>query len=160
MSGHGCSLWSLYLHSPLVRPMANRSDARGPVSPGLPQDFNPAKYKTLRQFFGTTHEDIWKVLFKANETWPETTEDCGHDLAHPASSVSFPCFKAYPFLACSRRMSQLPYFAFLGLDKKGGADSVFGSAARGTSHPTFDEDASSGTLRGAREEGQEECQRD
>ena len=35
LSGHGCSLRSLYLHSPSVRPMVNRSDARGPLSPGL-----------------------------------------------------------------------------------------------------------------------------
>ena len=62
-------------------------------------EFNLAKHKTLRQFFGTTHEDIWKVLFKANETWPKTTEDRGHDLAHPASSVSFPLFQGV-FLTC------------------------------------------------------------
>ena len=48
-------------------------------------EFDPAEHQTLQQFFGTTHEDIWKVLFKANETWPKTTGDCGHDLAHPAS---------------------------------------------------------------------------
>ena len=36
-SGHECILWSSYLHSPSVRPMANRPDARGPLSPGLPQ---------------------------------------------------------------------------------------------------------------------------
>ena len=52
-------------------------------------EFDPAEHQTLQQFFGTTHEDIWKVLFKANETRPATTEDRGHDLAHPASPVSF-----------------------------------------------------------------------
>ena len=52
-------------------------------------EYNPAKHQTLLQFFGTTHEDIWKVLFKSSETWPDTTEDRGHDLAHPASPVSF-----------------------------------------------------------------------
>src|SRR3989337_1037946 len=36
-SGHGWSLRSSYLHSPSVRPMANRPDARGPLNPGLPQ---------------------------------------------------------------------------------------------------------------------------
>ena len=50
-------------------------------------EFDPAKHQTLQQFFGTTHEDIWKVLFKGNQTWPDTTEDCGHDLTHPASPV-------------------------------------------------------------------------
>ena len=52
-------------------------------------EFDPAKHHTLQQFFGTMNEDIWKVLFKANETWPASTKDRGHDLAHPASSVSF-----------------------------------------------------------------------
>ena len=37
-------------------------------------EFDPAEHKTLQRYFRTTHEDIWKVLFKANETWPETTE--------------------------------------------------------------------------------------
>ena len=51
-------------------------------------EFDPAKHQTLQQFFGTTHEDIWKVLFTGKETPPETTEDRGHALAHPASPVS------------------------------------------------------------------------
>ena len=42
-------------------------------------EFDPAKHQTLLQFFGTTHEDIWKVLFKSNESWPKMTEDRGHD---------------------------------------------------------------------------------
>ena len=49
-------------------------------------------------------------------------------------------------------MSELPYF--LELDKEGGADSMSGSAARGTSHPASDEDAGPGALPGAGEEGQ------
>jgi hypothetical protein len=56
----------------------------------------------LQQFFGTTHEDIWKVLFKAIEKWPETTEDRGHDLAHPASPVSFSCFQGVSFTCLLR----------------------------------------------------------
>ena len=36
-SGHWWSLRSSYLHCPSVRPMANRPDARGPLSPGFPQ---------------------------------------------------------------------------------------------------------------------------
>ena len=58
------------------------------------------------------------MLFKASETWPKTTEDHGHDLAHPTSSVSFPCFKVYPLLSYSRRMSKLPYLFFQGWTKK------------------------------------------
>ena len=62
-------------------------------------EFNPAKHQTPQQFFGTTHEDIWKVLFKANETWLATTKDRWHNLAHPANAVSFPYIKVYPLLA-------------------------------------------------------------
>ena len=77
-------------------------------------EFDPADHQTLQQFFRTTHKDIWKVLFKANETWPVTIEDHGHDLAHPTSAVSFPYFKVYPLLAYSRKMSKLPYLFFQG----------------------------------------------
>ena len=51
-------------------------------------EFDPAKHQTLLELFGTMHEDIWKVLFKANEVPPATDEDCGHDLTHPANPVS------------------------------------------------------------------------
>ena len=80
-------------------------------------EFDPDKHQTLIEFFGTTHGDIWKMLFEANETWPATTEDPGHDLAHPASSLSFSHFKVYPLLAYSRKMPKLSYF-FQGWTKK------------------------------------------
>ena len=38
-------------------------------------EFDPAKHQTLLELFDTTHRDIWKVLFKANEMSPPTTED-------------------------------------------------------------------------------------
>ena len=75
-------------------------------------EFDPAEHKTLQWFFGTTHEDIWKVLFKANETWPKTTEDRGHDLAHPASPLSHSHFKVYPLLAFSGKVPIPPYLFF------------------------------------------------
>ena len=52
-------------------------------------EFNPASPWTLQRFFGTTHEDIWKFLFKTQKSWPELTEDCGYDSAHPVTPVSF-----------------------------------------------------------------------
>ena len=73
-------------------------------------EYGPTKHQTLLHFFGTTHEDIWKVLFKANETWSVTTKDCGHDLAHPASALGIPSCK-------------------IGLDKEGGADQMSSSIA-------------------------------
>ena len=33
-------------------------------------EFNPERPQTLQRFFGTTHEEIWKLLFKAQKTWP------------------------------------------------------------------------------------------
>ena len=43
-------------------------------------EFDLAKHQTLLELFGMKHEDIWKVLFKANETPPPTTEDRGLSL--------------------------------------------------------------------------------
>ena len=55
-------------------------------------EFDPAKHQTLLEFFGTTHKDIWKVLFKPDKSWPDITEDRGHKLSRPASSVSLYMF--------------------------------------------------------------------
>ena len=54
-------------------------------------EFNPEGSWTLQRFFGMTHEDIWRLLFKAQKqkSWPETTDDIGLDCAHPATLVSF-----------------------------------------------------------------------
>ena len=54
-------------------------------------EFDPEKHQTLERLFGTTHEDVWKLLFKGNGMPPETTEDRGHALSHPASAVSISC---------------------------------------------------------------------
>ena len=51
-------------------------------------DFNPEGPRTLQRFFGMTHEEIWKLLFKAQKTWPEKTDDIGLDSAHLATPVS------------------------------------------------------------------------
>ena len=58
------------------------------------------------------------MLFKANETWPQTTEDRGYDLTHPASSVSFSYFKVYPSPVHSRKMPKFPYLSFQGWTEK------------------------------------------
>lgn len=52
-------------------------------------EFNPADPRTLQHFFGMKHEDIWKLLCKASESWPGMTEDLGLDCARPATPVSF-----------------------------------------------------------------------
>ena len=51
-------------------------------------EFDPAKHQTLRELFDTTHQDIWKVLFKAAEVPPPLTEDHGLSAKRPANSVS------------------------------------------------------------------------
>ena len=51
-------------------------------------EFDPAEHQTLRELFGMTHEDIWKVLFKADEIPPPTIEDCGLSSKRQANSVS------------------------------------------------------------------------
>ena len=52
-------------------------------------EFDPAKHQTLRELFGSSHKDIWKVLFKSGKSWPDSAEDRGCQLSRPASSVSF-----------------------------------------------------------------------
>ena len=51
-------------------------------------EFDPAEHHTLREFFDTTHEDIWKVLFKATEVPPPITEDRGLSTKRPANPVN------------------------------------------------------------------------
>ena len=58
-------------------------------------EYDPAKHQTLLELFSTTHEDIWKVLFKAGETPPPTIDDRGLSLKRQANSVSSFVFSRY-----------------------------------------------------------------
>ena len=58
-------------------------------------EYDPAKHQTLLELFGTTHEDIWKVLFKAGETPLPTSEDRGLSLKRQANLVSSFMFSRY-----------------------------------------------------------------
>ena len=51
-------------------------------------ELDSAKHQTLRELFNTTDKDVWKVLFKAAEVPPPTTEDRGLNTKRPANSVS------------------------------------------------------------------------
>ena len=51
-------------------------------------EFNPAKHQTLRELYDTTHEDIWRVLFKGAEMPPFLTEDRRLSAKRPANPVS------------------------------------------------------------------------
>ena len=76
-------------------------------------EYDPAKHQTLLELFGTTHEEIWKVLFKAGEMPPPTTEDCGLSLKRQANPVSsFNVFKVYPLIAYFEKKPKLSYPCF------------------------------------------------
>ncbi|VAH57858.1 unnamed protein product [Triticum turgidum subsp. durum] len=47
--------------------------------------FNPVGPRTLQRFFGTKHEDMWKLLFKTKKSCPEATEDLGYNSIHDAT---------------------------------------------------------------------------
>ena len=51
-------------------------------------EFKPEEPWTLQHFLGMTHEGIWKLLFKAQKSWPMETEDVGLNAANPASPIS------------------------------------------------------------------------
>ena len=40
-------------------------------------EFDSAKHQTLRELYDTTHEDVWRVLFKGAEVPPSLIEDRG-----------------------------------------------------------------------------------
>ncbi|XP_037409495.1 acyl transferase 9-like [Triticum dicoccoides] len=54
--------------------------------------FNPVGPRTLQRFFGTKHEDMWKLLFKTKKSCPEATEDLGYNSIHDATPITkFTC---------------------------------------------------------------------
>ena len=82
-------------------------------------EFDPAKHQILQHFFGVTHEGIWKVLFKANETWPKENEDRGYNLTHPASPISFFVFsRCILYLYTQGEFLSFPILFFQGWTKK------------------------------------------
>ena len=71
-------------------------------------EFDPAEHQTLRELFDTTHEDVWKVLFKAAEVPPPTSEDRRLGAKRPANPVRFLFCKMCLSPACSREESKPP----------------------------------------------------
>ena len=51
-------------------------------------EFDPAQQQTLSGLFDTTHEDVWKVLFKGAEAPAFATEDRGFSSQRLADEVS------------------------------------------------------------------------
>ena len=85
-------------------------------------EFNPAKHQTLLELFDTTHEDIWKVLFKTGELPPPMTEDHGLSVKRRANPVSSFMFASYIFYRhiCGRNLNLHANLSGLGNDS--GAD--------------------------------------
>ena len=52
-------------------------------------EFVPAEHQTLQELYGMTHKDAWKVLFKASEIPPPTSEDHGFHVTRLPHLVSF-----------------------------------------------------------------------
>ena len=93
-------------------------------------EFDPAKHQTLLEFFGTTHEDIWKVLFKPGKSWPDTAEDHGHKASRPASSVSLYMFsRCILYLYTLGKTPNISLTILPGLDEEGRADLLSRPAA-------------------------------
>ena len=110
-------------------------------------DFDLARHQTLRRFFGSSHEDIWKVLFKSSKSWPDSAEDRGYQLSRPASSVSLSDFSTR--MTQRKRLTHV-YSTPPELDEEGGVDPLSGPVARRPGHPTSDKDAGPGALQGAK----------
>ena len=51
-------------------------------------EFDPTEHQMLLELFGTTHKEIWKVLFKTGEVPPPLSEDWGLSASCLASLVS------------------------------------------------------------------------
>ena len=52
-------------------------------------EFVLAEHRTLQELYGMTHKDAWKVLFKACEIPPPTSEDRGLHATRLPSPLSF-----------------------------------------------------------------------
>ena len=124
-------------------------------------EFDPAKHQTLLELFGSSHKDIWKVLFKSGKSWPDTSEDRGYELSRPASLVSHCMLTIHMFYShILRKMLNVFPTTLLGLGEEGGADLLSGPAARRLGRPTSDEDAGPDALQGTEEEGRKGGQED
>ena len=82
-------------------------------------EFDPAKNQTLRELYGSSHKDIWKVLFESGKSWPDSAEDHGYQLSRPASSVGHClCLVIHIFYShIVRKMLNVLSTILLGLDE-------------------------------------------
>ena len=92
-------------------------------------EFDAAQHQTLQELFDTMHKDVWKVLFKASEVPPPTTEDRVLSAKRHANVVSILHFArcAFPQYICGRNLSHRTDLT--GLCGDSGADRLSGSVA-------------------------------
>ena len=82
------------------------------------------------------------MLFKSGNPCPDSAEDHGYQLSHPASSVTNSMLTIHMFyLHILRKMLNVFPTNFLGLGEEGGADLLSCPSTRRTGRPTSDEDA-------------------
>ena len=81
-------------------------------------EYDLAEHQTLRELYGSSHKDIWKVLFKSGKPWPGSTKDCGYQLSRSASPVSYCCAMSICVLAGISR-GRRTYHAFYNNPRKG-----------------------------------------
>ena len=81
-------------------------------------EYDPTEHQTLRELYGSSHKDIWKVLFKSGEPWPGSAEDHGYQLSCSASPVSHCCALSIHVLAGMSRGRHF-YHAFYNNPRNG-----------------------------------------
>ena len=99
--------------------------ARSPDS-ALPkvgiQTVGVRQHQTLRKLYDMMHKGAWKVLFKASEVPPPTSEDRGLHAVRPPSPVSFQATTGFSFPNIFMRKPQVMVHICSGLRGDSGAD--------------------------------------
>jgi hypothetical protein len=114
--------------------------------------WKPEDPATVLRFYGTTHEKLWKVLFKPEKEWPPKEEDIGLDAAHPPKEVT----KIRPIVFGYFLVDKPNHFlsSLAGLAGQGHADRQSGPTARRPQLVPARGNADRGAVQGAREEGE------
>lgn len=69
---------------------------------------------TVLHFHVTTHDKLWKVLFKPQKEWPAKEEDIGLDAAHPPKNVMKSYYLMFRYSSFNKRSDfSFPFLAGL-----------------------------------------------
>ena len=72
--------------------------------------YRPEDPATVLHFYGTTHDKLWKVLFKPQKEWPTEKEDIGLDAAHAPKQVTKLCPFMFGYLPFNKGSNS--FFSF------------------------------------------------